>query len=185
VRVIRIEVPGCRPFWLMTTLLDPTITAREIALHYHRRWDIEIAYDEIKTHQCVTLRGQAPTTFRKLPDLVKQEIYALAITYNLVRTLISQAAAEHGQDPTTLGFLDAAPLLTADTPDHREQKRQYLLTRLADCQIDRPRRPRVNPRVVKVKMSKWARKTADHQSERRDIAAQLKIVDVEMDGVTA
>jgi hypothetical protein len=193
VRVIRIQIPGFRPFWLLTTLLDPTITAREIALHYHRRWDIEMAYDEIKTHQCVTLRGQAPTTFRsKLPDLVKQEIYALAITYNLVRTLISQAAAEHDQDPTTLSFLDAlqhildaAPLLTADTPDHREQKRQYLLTLLADCRIDRPRRPRVNPRVVKVKMSKWGRKTADHHSEVRDMAGQLKIVDVELDGVAA
>lgn len=188
VRVIRIEIPGYRPFWLMTTLLDPTITAREIALHYHRRWDIEIAYDEIKTHQCVTLRGQAPTTFRsKLPDLVKQEIYALAITYNLVRTLIAQAAAEHGQDPTTISFLDAlqhildaTPFLTADVPDHREQKRQYLLALLADCQIDRPRRPRLNPRVVKVKMSNWARKTADHKSEERDIAQQLRIVDLEL-----
>jgi hypothetical protein len=190
VRVIRIEIPGFRPFWLLTTLLDPTITARELALHYHRRWDIEIAYDEIKTHQCVTLRGQAPTTFRsKLPDLVKQEIYALAITYNLVRTLLSQAAAEQNQDPTTLSFLealqhilDAAPLLTADTPDHRELKRQYLLTLLADCPIDRPRRPRVNPRVVKVKMSKWTRKSADHHSEGRDLAKQLKIVDVGPDG---
>jgi len=193
VRVIWIEIPGFRPFWLMTTLLDPTITAREIALHYHRRWDIEIVYDEIKTHQCVTLRGQAPTTLRsKLPDLVKQEIYALAITYNLVRTLISQAAAEHGQDPTTISFLDAlqhildaAPILTAAAPDHRELKRQYLLTLLADCQIDRPRRPRLNPRVVKVKMSKWARKSASHHSEERDIAKQLKIVDVGLDGATA
>jgi len=193
VRVIRIEIPGFRPFWLMTTLLDPTITAREIALHYHRRWDMEIAYDEIKTHQCATLRGQAPTTFRsKLPDLVKQEIYALAITYNLVRTLIVQAAAEHGQDPTTISFLDAlqhildaAPLLTVATPERRELKRQYLLTLLADCQIDRPRRPRINPRVVKVKMSKWARKSASHQSEVRDLAQQLKIVDVGMDGAMA
>jgi hypothetical protein len=193
VRVIRIAIPGFRPFWLMTTLLDPTLTAREIALHYHRRWDIEITYDEIKTHQCVTLRGQSPTTFRsKLPDLVKQELYALAITYNLVRTLISQAAAEHGQDPTTLSFLDAlqhildaAPLLTATTSERREQKRQYLLTLLADCQIDRPRRPRLNPRVVKVKMSKWGRKTDVHKSEVRDIAEQFKIVDVEMDRVTA
>lgn len=190
VRVIRLEVPGFRPFWLMTTLLAPAITAREIALHYHRRWDIEMAYDEIKTHQCVTLRGQSPTTLRsKLPDLVKQEIYALAITYNLVRTLISQAATEHGQDPTAISFLealqhilDAAPLLTADTPDHREQKRRYLVTLLADCPIDRPRRPRVNPRVVKVKMSKWARKSASHHSEVRDIAKQLKIVDVELVG---
>jgi len=193
VRVIRIEIPGFRPFWLMTTLLDPTITAREIALHYHRRWDIEIAYDEIKTHQCVTLRGQAPTTFRsKLPDLVKQEIYALAITYNLVRTLISQAAAEHDQDPTTLSFLDAlqhildaAPILTAAAPERRKHKRQYLLTLLADCPIDRPRRPRLNPRVVKVKMSKWGRKTDAHKSERRDIAGQLKIIDAERNGVVA
>ena len=192
VRVIRIEIPGFRPFWLMTTLLDPTITAREIAWHYHRRWDIEICYDEIKTHQCATLRGQAPTTFRsKLPELVQQEIYALAITYNLVRTLIAQAA-KPGQDPTAISFLealqhllDAAPLLTAATPDRREQKRSYLLTLLADCRIDRPRRPRVNPRVIKVKMSKWARKTADHRSEVRDLAQLLKIVDVGMEEVTA
>jgi hypothetical protein len=193
VRVIRLALPGFRPFWLMTTLLDPAITAREIALHYHRRWDIEIAYDEIKTHQCVTLRGQSPTTFRsKLPDLVKQEIYALSITYNAVRTLMSQAAAAHDQDPTTLSFLDvlhhiveAAPLLTALTADRREPRHQYLLTLLADCRIDRPRRPRVNPRVIKVKMSKWARKTADHKSEVRDIAQQLKIIEVGLEGATA
>ena len=193
VRVIRLELPGFRPFWLMTPLLAPTITAREIALHYHRRWDIEIAYDEIKTHQCVTLRGQSPTTFRsKLPDLIKQEIYALAITYNVVRTLISQAAAEHRQDPTTLSFLDAlhhileaAPFLTVATPEQRELKRRYLLTLLADCRIDRPRRPRVNPRVIKVKISKWARKTADHKSAVRDIAQLLKIIEVGPEGATA
>lgn len=192
VRVLRVELPGFRPFRLLTTLLDPAITARELVLHYHRRWDIEIAYDEIKTHQCATLRGQAPTTLRsKLPDLVKQEIYALAITYNLVRTLICQAAAEHAQDPTTFSFLDvlqhildAAPFLTAATPDRRALKRQYLLTLLADCQIDRPRRPRLNPRVIKVKMSKWGRKTAAHKSETCDMAAQFKILDLGGDGVT-
>ena len=58
VRVVRFEIPGYRPVTLVTNLLDSEITAREIALHYHQRWDIEIAYDEIKTHQCVTLRGQ-------------------------------------------------------------------------------------------------------------------------------
>ena len=190
VRVMRLEIAGFRPFWLMTTLLDPAIPAREIVQQYHRRWDIEIAYDEIKTHQCVTLRGQSPTTFRsKLPDLVKQEIYALAITYNAVRTLMSQAAAAHDQDPTTLSFLDAlhhiveaAPFLTAATPDRRALMRPYLLTLLADCQIDRPRRPRVTPRVIKVKLSKWVRKTADHQSTVRDIAQQLKIIEVRPEG---
>ena len=193
VRVIRIEIRGFRPYWLMTTLYAPVITALEIAQHYHRRWDIELSYDEIKTHQCATLRGQSPTTFRsKLPVLIEQEIYALAITYNLVRTLISQAADLHGKDPTTISFLDAlqhilnaAPILSAVPPCQIEQKCQYLLELLADCTINRPRRSRLNPRVVKVKMSKWARKTADHLSQKRDLLNLLKIVDVGLDGIAA
>jgi hypothetical protein len=191
VRVIRVEIPGFRPFWLMTNLLDPAISAYDIAVHYHRRWDLEIAYDEIKTHQCATLRGQSPTTFRsKRPDLVEQEIYALAIMYNLVRTLISQAATAHGQDPLAISFLDAlqhiidaAPLLTASSPAHREHKRPYLLAVIADCLIDRPRRPRLNPRVVKVKVSKFARKMPGHKSETRDIVQELRVIDIEPVGV--
>jgi hypothetical protein len=191
VRVFRVEIPGFRPFWLMTNLLDPAISAREMALHYHRRWDIEIAYDEIKTHQCATLRGQAPTTFRsKLPELVKQEVYALAIMYNAIRALISQAAGEQGQDPTALSFLDAlqhiidaAPVMTAIAPELCEQKRQYLMAVIADCRIDRPHRPRLNPRVVKVKMSKFARKNASHRSAVRDIVQELRIIEVELAGV--
>ena len=74
VRVIRLQIPGFKPVTLLTNILDTAITARELAIHYHKRWDIEIAYDEIKTHQCATLRGQSPTTFRsKRPDLVEQE----------------------------------------------------------------------------------------------------------------
>lgn len=184
VRVMRIQIRGFRPFDLMTHLLDPAISAREIAVHYHQRWDIEIAYDEIKTHQCATLRGHMPTTFRsKRPDLVQQEIYALAITYNLIRALISQAAHSHGQDPRTISFLDAlqhildaAPILTAVPCQQREHKRTHLLTLMADCLIDRPRRPRLNPRVVKVKMSKFARKNASHKSQVRDVVNELKIL---------
>jgi hypothetical protein len=191
VRVIRVEIPGFRPFWLMTSLLDPAIPAREIALHYHRRWDVEIAYDEIKTHQCATLRGQSPTTFRsKRPDLVEQEIYALAIMYNLIRTLICQAATQHGQDPLTISFLDAlehiieaVPMITAAPTDRQGTKRRYLLAVIADCRIDRPRRPRLNPRVVKVKMSRFARKRPWHKSEMRDIAKELRVIDVEPVGV--
>ena len=183
VRAIRIEVPGFRPFTLITSILDETITARELALHYHKRWDIEIAYDEIKTHQCATLRGQSPTTFRsKRPDLVEQELYAMLIMYNLIRLLIRQAAEEHGKDPCSISFLDAlqhiidaAPLMTAGEPA-QESPFEYLLAVIADCEIDRPRRPRVNPRVVKVKMSKFKRKREKHKSETRDLAKELKII---------
>jgi hypothetical protein len=183
VRVIRIEIPGFRPITLITNILDETITARELALHYHKRWDIEIAYDEIKTHQCATLRGQSPTTFRsKRPDLVEQELYAMLIMYNLIRLLIHQAAEEHGKDPCSVSFLDAlqhlldaAPIMTADE-SAQESQFEYLLAVIADCEIDRPRRPRVNPRVVKVKMSRFKQKREKHKSETRDLAKELKII---------
>ena len=184
VRVIRFQIPGFRPVTLVTNILDPTISARELALHYHKRWDIEIAYDEIKTHQCATLRGQSPTTFRsKRPDLVKQELYALLISYNLVRLLIRKAAEEHDKDPCTISFLDtlqhifdAAPLVSADEPARRENRLSYLLALISDCDIDRPRRTRINPRVVKVKMSKFKRKRKKHISENRNIEKELIIV---------
>jgi len=184
VRVIRVQIPGFRPVTLVTNLLDPVISAREIAVHYHQRWDIEVAYDEIKTHQCATLRGQSPTTFRsKRPDLVKQELYALLIMYNAVRLLIYQAAVRQGKDPRFISFLDAlqhiidaAPIMTAETGEQRQDQFDYLLTLIADCAIDRPRRHRVNPRVVKVKMSKFKRKNKKHKTENRDIERELQIL---------
>jgi hypothetical protein len=184
VRVIRLQIPGFRPVTLITNILDISITARELAIHYHKRWDIEIAYDEIKTHQCATLRGQSPTTFRsKRPDLVEQELYALLITYNAVRLLIRQAAEEHGKDPCSISFLDAlqhiinaAPLMMAHGPERWPDKFSYLLTLIADCDIDRPRRHRINPRVVKVKMSKFKRKNKTHKSETRNLEKELKII---------
>jgi len=93
VRVICFQINGFRPVRLITSILEPKITAKELIVHYHKRWDIEIAYDEIKTHQCATLRGQAPTILRsKRSDLVEQELYAILITYNLMGadTLISR-----------------------------------------------------------------------------------------------
>jgi hypothetical protein len=184
VRVIRFQIPGFRPVTLVTNILDPKTSAREIALHYHQRWDIEVAYDEIKTHLCATLRGQSPTTFRsKRPDLVKQELYALLIMYNAVRSLICQAAMKQGKDPRFISFLDAlqhiidaAPMMTAVATEHTEDKFCYLLMVIADCDIDRPRRHRINPRVVKVKMSKFKRKNKKHKSENRNIEKELKIL---------
>jgi len=184
VRVIDYTIPGFRPVRLMTNILDPNITARELVLHYHKRWDIEIAYDEIKTHQCVTLRGQSPTTFRsKRPDLVEQELYAMLIMYNLVRLLIAQAAVAHAKDPRLISFsdalqhlLEAAPLMTALEPDQRAVEFEDLLAVIADCDIDRSRRARINPRVVKVKMSKFKRKGPTDKSEDRDLAKALEII---------
>jgi hypothetical protein len=183
VRVIVFQIPGFRPVRLITTILDPAITAKEIVIHYHKRWDIEIAYDEIKTHQCATLRGQMPTIIRsKRSDLAEQELYAMLITYNLIRSLIHEAASKHGKDPLLISFLDALQfIIDAATSMNISQKDKksrfdYLLKLIADSPIDRPRRKRINPRVVKVKMSKFKRKRSKDKSTFRNFEKDIKII---------
>lgn len=187
VRIILYQIPGFRPARLLTTLLDPAISARELVIQYHRRWDIEIAYDEIKTHQCATLRGRAPTIFRsKKPQLVEQELYAVLIVYNLVRNLIHQAVAEQHQKVRRISFLDslqciidAIPQMNIAGATQAETQYQYLRSLIAECVIDRPQRHRVNPRVVKVKMSKFKRKRKIHKSSHRDLESELQILRLE------
>ncbi len=183
VRVIVFQIPGFRPVRLITTILEPAVTAKEIVRHYHKRWDIELAYDEIKTHQCATLRGQMPTIIRsKRADLVEQELYAMLITYNLIRSLIYEAASKHGKDPLSISFLDslqliidAAPFMSNTQGDERIRF-DYLLKLIADSLIDRPRRPRINSRVVKVKMSKYNRKRTADKSTYRNFEKDIEII---------
>ena len=108
-------------------------------------------------------RRKIPTILRsKRPDLVQQELIAMIIMYNAIRLLIWQAATKHDKDPRSISFLaalqhlvDAIPMLTPQNESLSESKLHYLLDLIADGQIDRPRRPRVNPRVVKIKSKKW------------------------------
>ena len=108
VRVIEYQIPGFRKRRVATNLLDSEILASEIVRHYHRRWEIELAYDELKTHQCARRKGQCQTVLRsKLPDLVEQEIYAMVTVYNLLRELINEAARKHDLDPLSISFVGA------------------------------------------------------------------------------
>jgi len=184
VRISEYQIPGFRPARLLTTILDPEISAKELVIHYHKRWDIEIAFDEIKTHQCATLRGQPPTILRsKTPELVEQELYATVIVYNLVREHIHQAAMQTGKDARGISFLDSlqciidatAHMCTATGARVQFQCR-YLISLIAECEIDRPHRPRINPRVVKIKMSKFKRKRDTDKSDYRDLENELQIL---------
>lgn len=156
-RVIDVHVKGFRPFRIISSLIDPEISALEIVKHYHKRWDIEISYDEIKTHQCATLRGQAPTILRsKKPELIEQELYALLIAYNMTRWLMYQSAKKSGVEALELSFLDCLQWII-DAVD-KKNCHYYLSFLIANSPIDRPKRKRTNPRVIKVKMSKFKRK---------------------------
>ena len=105
VRVLRYRMPGSDDvFTLITTLLDPgQAPAAELAALYHERWEIEIAYDEVKTH----LLGPGALLRSKTPALVLQELEGLMLAHYAVRCLIHEAAASAGADPDRLSFLHA------------------------------------------------------------------------------
>ena len=86
VRVIEYQlegVPDAEPLYrLLSTILDPAqAPAQELAALYHERWEIETAFDELKTH----LRGAKIVLRSKTPDLVRQEFYGLLMAHFAVR----------------------------------------------------------------------------------------------------
>jgi hypothetical protein len=118
VRVIeyRLEVPGAEPLYrLITTILDPaTAPARELAAVYHDRWEIETAFDELKTH----LRGAQIVLRSKTPELVKQEFYGLLLAHFAVRGLMHEAALAAKLDPDRLSFVHAIRVIRRKLPSY-------------------------------------------------------------------
>jgi hypothetical protein len=117
VRVIEYQlvgVPGAESLYrLVTTLLDPVAApAPELAALYHERWEIETAFDELKTH----LRGARIVLRSKTPDLVRQEFYGLLLAHFAIRGLMHEAALSAGEDPDRLSFLHAVRVVRRKLP---------------------------------------------------------------------
>lgn len=108
VRVIEYRlngIEGSEPLYrLITTILDPEqAPAEQLAALYHERWEIETAFDELKTH----LRGSNIVLRSKTPDLVRQEFYGMIMAHFAIRGLMHEAAMKAGEDPDRLSFLHA------------------------------------------------------------------------------
>ncbi len=108
VRVIDYRLEGiadAEPIYrLATTILDPAqAPATELAALYHQRWEIETAFDELKTH----LRGAQMALRSKTPELVRQEFYGLMMAHFAIRGLMHEAALQDDCDPDRLSFLHA------------------------------------------------------------------------------
>jgi len=89
-------------FCLITNLLDyETAPAMELAELYHERWEIELSFDEIETHQLASDRVLRSRT----PELVKQEIWGLLLTHYAIRHTMKDAADTVGTDPDRLSFI--------------------------------------------------------------------------------
>jgi hypothetical protein len=89
---------------LLTTLLDPgAYPAAELIRLYHQRWEIETAYLELKSS---ILGGRVLRS--RTPDGVDQEIHALLVTYQILRTAMVDATdSRPGLDPDRASFSTA------------------------------------------------------------------------------
>jgi hypothetical protein len=107
-RAIEYQRSGFPPRTLLTSLLDAdAYPAQEIRLLYHERWEIELAYDEIKTEM---LRGEV-TLRSKSPSAVRQELWGVLIGFNLVRLEMERIAEEAGVAPTRVSFVVSLALV--------------------------------------------------------------------------
>jgi hypothetical protein len=89
-------------FCLITTILDHEFApAVELAAAYHERWEIELSFDEIETHQT----GHHRVLRSKTPELAKQEIWSLLLTHYAIRHVMKDAADTVGTDPDNLSFM--------------------------------------------------------------------------------
>jgi len=121
-RVIDYQIQGFRPSAVVTNVLDPTVVSREEWVRlaavdeagrvlepglYHRRWEIETAFREMKSVQRLgkQFRGRTPETIRF-------EVIGQVLLHTLVHWLMVQAAEEAGEpDPLRLSFSHAYELL--------------------------------------------------------------------------
>jgi hypothetical protein len=157
---------------LVTTLLDPAChPAGDLALLYHERWEIETAYFELKS----TILGGRVLRART-PDGIDQEVYALLVTYQAIRTAIADAAGTvPGTDPDRASFaialntardqvILAAGVIAGTVGDLAGTIGRHVLASLMPG-----RRPRVSPRAVKRAMSRYNAKGKVDRTTRKAV----------------
>jgi len=99
---------------LITSILDHELApAAELAALYHQRWEIELAFDEIETHQI----GGHRVLRSRSPQLVRQEIWALLLTHYAIRHLMFQAADDIDTDPDRISFLRTLRIVRRQVSD--------------------------------------------------------------------
>jgi len=155
---------------LITNLVDATLyPAEELIILYHERWEHELVYDEQKTHQDPR-RATKPAQLRsETPVGVIQEIYSLSLGHFVIRSLMFLAGETAQLDPDRLSFTGCFQILKcrlpecdSSTPQSFEDWYQALLWEMQNERTE-DRRNRINPRVIKRKMSKWPKKRPQHR----------------------
>jgi len=99
---------------LVTSILDHELApAAELAALYHQRWEIELALDEIQTHQM----GRPRVLRSRSPHMVRQEIWALLLTHYAIRHLMYEAADETEADLDRVSFMRSLRVIRRQVTD--------------------------------------------------------------------
>ena len=167
-RAVRYQRRGFPPATLLTSLVDAELyPAAELIALYHERWEVELAYDEVKTH----LLEREECIRSRTPAGVRQELWGIALAYNLVRLEMERVADELGVTPTRISFINALDLIRDEwiwcsnsTPGAIPKQLDELVRRLKLLVLPERRPDRAYPRAVKIKMSSYDRKRPTTQS---------------------
>ncbi len=142
---------------LITTLTDENrYPANELVKLYHQRWEIETSYLELKS---TILGGRVLRA--GTPAGISQEVYALLITYQALRTALADATLARPDIPADRLSFTVALNTARDQVIHAAaaiaDTAIDLIGRIGHAALDQPlpeRRPRSSPRVVKRAISK-------------------------------
>ena len=177
--LVRVDQPGFRTKTLVvvTTLLDSEEFAkRDLADLFRARWNNELDLRSIKiTLQMDILRC-------KSPELVRKEIWTHILAYNLIRTIMAQAATKHGIEPRSISFKGTLQTLEAFQPliafqdrrgsSFRTNLYQHLLDAIAVHRVaDRP--DRFEPRLRKRRHKKYFFLMKPRHETKRDMLKGL------------
>jgi hypothetical protein len=164
---------------LLTTLLDARRhPAKRLIELYHERWEEELAIDELKTHQ-----RERPVLRSETPAGVVQEIAGLLLAHYVVRVLMCEAARASQLPPRRLSFTGTLKVLRCRLPScpkgRAGLKRWYadLLAEISE-EVLPERRNRINPRVIKRKMSNWKKKRPEHRRSPQPTKKFRKCIDI-------
>jgi hypothetical protein len=176
VREVRIRVRRrgwrVRELVLITTLIDDTLVSREeLADVYLARWQAEVDLRSIKTTM------QMDVLRCKTPEMVRKEIWMHLLAYNLIRTVMAQAARLHGLAPRAISFKGALQTLNAFRTTYRmasstaRQRVLALLYAAIASHIVGDRPGRFEPRAVKRRPKSHALLTVPRHVARRRLAS--------------
>jgi hypothetical protein len=127
---------------------------------------------------------ERPVLRSQTPAGVVQEIYALMLDHYVVRTLMFEAAIEGQTTPLRISFTGTLKILRCRIPEFPRriaaQRRWWrrLVEEIAEEALP-ARRNRINPRVIKRKMSKWPKKRPRHRPSpqpAKSFAARIVLI---------